>query len=186
MELLDISLIIIGIAIIFISYKLVDKTPKDIENSSTILDINNKVFEETIKNNLENYINEEIESTKKQLNTISNEKIMAISEYSDQVMKKISESNNEVVFLYKMLIEKEEKLKNKANINVLEKETKKSVKSVEKKEIKNDSDNSINSKPYNMVNDLHKEGKSIMEISKILNIGQGEVKLIIDLEKSRR
>ena len=28
---------------------------------------------------------------------------------------------------------------------------------------------------------LHKSGKSIMEISKLLGMGQGEVKLIIDL-----
>ncbi|HHT97370.1 MAG TPA: hypothetical protein GXZ90_05700, partial [Clostridiales bacterium] len=35
---------------------------------------------------------------------------------------------------------------------------------------------------YDMVLILFKEGKSVLDISKTLNIGQGEVKLIIDLE----
>ena len=50
---------------------------------------------------------EKLEDTSEKMNTISNEKIMGISEYSDQVIDKIEKNHAEVVFLYDMLNEKQ-------------------------------------------------------------------------------
>lgn len=36
-----------------------------------------------------------------------------------------------------------------------------------------------------LIQKMHKEGKSVLEISKALNIGQGEVKLVITLYGGR-
>ena len=50
------------------------------------------------------------------------------------------------------------------------------------KELQND----LSEKNYNQeIIDLHKKGRSVLEISKILSIGQGEVKFVIDLYDAR-
>ncbi len=52
-----------------------------------------------------------IEKVDEQLSRISNEKIISVSEYSDQVLEKINQNHQEVVFLYNMLNAKEEEMK---------------------------------------------------------------------------
>ena len=75
-------------------------------------------------------VNYSIEKTERALERISNEKIMAVDEYSETVLKKINDNHNEAVFLYDMLNDKDEKLKNagdeiKSSIDQLESEKKK-------------------------------------------------------------
>lgn len=53
-----------------------------------------------------------VEKTERQLEKLSNEKIMAVDEYSETVLKKINDNHQEAVFLYDMLNDKDEKLKN--------------------------------------------------------------------------
>ena len=45
------------------------------------------------------------------LSKLSNEKIMAVSEYSDQILEKIARNHEEVVFLYNILNHKEKSLR---------------------------------------------------------------------------
>ena len=52
-----------------------------------------------------------VEKTERALEKLSNEKIMAVDEYSETVLKKINDNHNEAVFLYDMLNDKDEKLK---------------------------------------------------------------------------
>lgn len=52
-----------------------------------------------------------IEKTERAMEKLSNEKIMAIDEYSETVLKKIDENHKEAVFLYDMLNKKDESLK---------------------------------------------------------------------------
>lgn len=52
------------------------------------------------------------DQTERELEKLSNEKIMAVNEYSDQVMDQINKNHNEVMFLYSMLNDKQKELDN--------------------------------------------------------------------------
>lgn len=53
-----------------------------------------------------------IEKAQRTMERISNEKIMAVNEYSDTVLEEINKNHKEVVFLYDMLNDKHQDLKN--------------------------------------------------------------------------
>ena len=46
---------------------------------------------------------------------VSNDKIMAVDEFSNQVLEKIENNNQEIIFLYDMLQKKEEEMKSTMN-----------------------------------------------------------------------
>ena len=50
------------------------------------------------------------DQTERELEKLSNEKIMAVNEYSDQVMDQINKNHEEVMFLYSMLSDKQKEL----------------------------------------------------------------------------
>ncbi|MBQ7925083.1 MAG: hypothetical protein IJ335_02190 [Lachnospiraceae bacterium] len=52
-----------------------------------------------------------MEKTERSLERLSNEKIMAVNEYSDTVLQEINRNHNEVMFLYDMLNDKHKNLK---------------------------------------------------------------------------
>jgi len=56
-------------------------------------------------------MNDAMGKTERSLEKLSNEKIMAVNEYSDTVMKEIHKNHEEVMFLYDMLNTKQESLK---------------------------------------------------------------------------
>lgn len=186
MTLLDISLIIIGIVIIYISYKFFDKTPNSNQDIDTYL---SKV---NLENKIESIITEEIEKAENELKNISNEKIISVNDFSEQVLEKIKYSHDEVVFLYNMLTEKEDNIKKlliqtKDKQNDDKQKDDKTINTVEEKLSKDEISGNLKDKyngqtNYDLVLTLFKEGKSVLDISKTLNIGQGEVKLIVDLE----
>ncbi len=57
-------------------------------------------------------IEQRLDKTEAQLEKISNEKIMALNDYSETVLAEIHKNHEEVMFLYGMLNDKEEELKN--------------------------------------------------------------------------
>ena len=54
---------------------------------------------------------ERIDKAQRSMERISNEKIMAVNEYSDTVLSEIQKNHQEVVFLYDMLNDKQSSLK---------------------------------------------------------------------------
>ena len=52
-----------------------------------------------------------IEKTERALERVSNEKIMAVNDYSDTVLEEINKNHKEVMFLYDMLNDKQQNLK---------------------------------------------------------------------------
>ena len=73
-----------------------------------------------------------IEKTERSLERLSNEKIMAVSEYSDTVLSEIHKNHEEVMFLYDMLNDKHINLKNTVSeINRTVKEAKETKKEAE-------------------------------------------------------
>lgn len=118
----SVLLIIVGIIIIFISYviseKIIEKNTT--EQGELLFDqsIFDKIWKEKeakFREDMDKIIQERADETinfvEDKLAHISNEKIMAVSEYSDQILENIDKNHKEVVFLYDMLNEKENEMK---------------------------------------------------------------------------
>ncbi len=138
----------------------------------------------------------------------TNEKMMSISEYSDTVLSAMNKSHNEIMFLYSMLNDKHEELTNLAgelqNFSNQLKNTENEIlgkladaaDAVEEKmmepadidreqmlEASVQSVDQPNANSNARILQLHKLGKTDVEIAKELGLGLGEVKLVIGLYK---
>lgn len=115
MQYLPYILIVIGSIFIIISLCMPDREKKNAkkepvltqEDKAGLLAQGKKEIDEIFQDRAE----DAIEKVDEQLSRISNEKIISVSEYSDQVLEKINQNHQEVVFLYNMLNEKEEEMK---------------------------------------------------------------------------
>ena len=210
-------MIVIGLGAIFYSTKITDGAESSdiksvVDGQDQMEQLRHKIeqFNEEITRKQE----EKLEDTSEKMNTISNEKIMGISEYSDQVIDKIEKNHAEVVFLYDMLNEKQaeiQKLIHEADSSKVQfqDELAKSYQNVKdivdpvevsgkdaKKTGNEQSDSDLSEafdeefsmqKEEKKVNHneeilaLHDKGYSILEISKMLEMGQGEVKFVLDM-----
>lgn len=225
MNLLEFIMLIIGIITIIMSCIIVAWPNKENDRNINSLDGSGNLF---TKEELESFIKQQnemlsivseevIEKTEDYLSKLSNEKIIAVSEYSDQILDKITRNHEEVVFLYNMLTNKEKDLKDamkkyevlekKENELVLEDQdlSEQKSKPMESKQLGMQADNiklkarknsPSQSNEIDTINqsvsfnngeilELCRQGKSVLEISKQLGIGQGEVKLVIDLFMDR-
>ncbi len=138
----------------------------------------------------------------------TNEKMMSISEYSDTVLSAMNKSHNEIMFLYSMLNDKHEELTNLAgelqNFSNQLKNTENEIlgkladaadaveeKMIEPADIDREqmleasvqSVDEPNANSNARILQLHKLGKTDVEIAKELGLGLGEVKLVIGLYK---
>ena len=228
---LEITLIIIGIIVIIISCFLVDQSQNtSVQIAGSSFSVMESLTEEDklrLKNKMDELLSESSEEvivhTDDTLSRISNEKIMAVNEFSEQILEKIKRNHEEVIFLYNMLNDKEKELKStvreidtsKKNIQdaIVTKDKNISSKTVKEKKTnaaksKSQADqiekamdsaanpagnsqgtpstNSVNANNNAQILSLYSQGKSVMEISKLLDLGQGEVKLVIDLFKGKK
>lgn len=223
---LEIVLIILGIVIIIISCVLTNRNKEGTDPASRrALPEEVQFSEEEIrqmKAKLEDVlstVSEEVTvRTDDELSRLSNEKIIAVNEFSDQVLEKIKRNHEEVVFLYNMLNDKEKELK--AAVKEIDSAKKKVHEIVEarKEAVKDqqprkaavapkapEAGHKTGSLPISkdrpeeklviteggsnnndQILALYSQGKSIIEISKLLGLGQGEVKLVIDLFRGRK
>lgn len=152
-----------------------------------------------------------IEKSERALERLTNEKIMAVDEYSHTVLDEIKRNHEEVIFLYEMLNDKQKNIKN--TVVEVEKTVKAAEKKVQstRKIIKDDfipiviekvtplkekpkKESSKNALPFSVseskeknnnekILEFHQQGKSNVTIAKELGLGIGEVKLVIDLFK---
>ncbi|MCR5331013.1 MAG: helix-turn-helix domain containing protein [Lachnospiraceae bacterium] len=112
---LEIALFILGAAFIIISFFIVDggnnarKGPGQSETSITG-EVLRRIGADTIED-LNHKSDLLIAESEDKLEAISNDKIIAVGEYSDQILEKINSNHKEVVFLYQMLNDKEDELK---------------------------------------------------------------------------
>lgn len=229
---LEIALIILGSIIILISCILVDKSQKtSVQTTDKISPPEYNLSEEDkdrMKNKLEELLadvsEEVIIRTDDTLSKISNEKIIAVNEFSDQILEKINRNHEEVIFLYNMLNDKEKDLKSavkeidtskKKVQDILESKAKSDHKPMNSETVKtpqppknitqadkiekpvkavispaaSQESSVVNTAASNnnmQILALYTQGKSIMEISKLLDLGQGEVKLVIELFKGKK
>ena len=206
LEPLEIVLIVLGIIIIIVSFFLVGSKQeinestlgKNISLDQVFAKEEIQDFNDSIINKLNEVREETLNATEDELSRLSNEKIMAVSEFSDQILEKIDRNHEEVVFLYKMLNDKEKEIKETVKeANIVQRLSKEQERdTVEAKAVEADNP-SFTSKEKEMsdsevfnnneeILSLYSEGKSIIEISRLLSLGQGEVKLVIDLFHNKK
>lgn len=218
MNAIEIVLLIVGFISISVSFfignKNKDKEMNDIHSSDgASKSIWTKKEEELVRDQIHSILAEEKENTIVEttdyLNRKSNEKIMEFDEFSSQILEKINQNHNEVVFMYSMLTDKETEIKEDA-IKKTEKAASKKVVSkqpvvhktglqsaskvkkkeqtekkpvtiaketVDQSEQKDQKEQDTN----NQIIQMYRQGKSALDISRELKIGQGEVKLMISL-----
>lgn len=119
MTALEITLIVIGIILLLGSFMVKDKlSQKDIDKIADMSEEELRIVVEKELRNSRDKIAEAIDEisvekendTKRELERESNEKIMAINEYSDTVLESINKAHNEIMFLYSMLNDKHDEL----------------------------------------------------------------------------
>ena len=114
MEILQIIILILGALIFTISFFIPDKQV----NTKEIRDKEERIFRELVEKEIpdirkkideatEDSIERAKENTQRQMERLTNEKMMAINEYSDTVMSEIHKNHEEAVFLYDMLNNKQ-------------------------------------------------------------------------------
>lgn len=215
---IEIILIIVGVAFIIGSFLAKDKlSNKDIETISQLSEQELKVIVEKQLRNADNKVEEALdeiieaskEDTKRALEKETNEKIMAVSEYSDTVLESMNKTHNEIMFLYSMLNDKHKDLTDLAaelqnltdNIKATSEEEhdiKEVTSELEERVVKAQPmkeqeilaasvEQEGASNPLLNHNEdilrLHSEEKSDVDIAKELGLGLGEVKLVIGLFK---
>lgn len=222
---LEICLLAAGFACLCISFFVARRTSPEAEQEDGVraeavwTEREEQMIQKRVHEILSDRQNELVDATEEQMNRLCNDKIMAVDEFSKQILEKIESNHQEVVFMYNMLNEKEKELKDvmaapvrriqepetvsepvknkkKKTQTAIEKlspqdfptAVKEPPKKTEAKKTEVVKTDSV-SVPGNVnlqIQKMHKEGKSVLEISKALNIGQGEVKLVIALYGGKR
>lgn len=109
MEIIEIVLLILGIIVFIVSYFIPDKKDEMTSDGLSEEEIRKLVRDEyeQSKEKADNLTDETIsytmEKAERQLERITNEKMMAMGEYSDTILNQISKNHQEVVFLSDML-----------------------------------------------------------------------------------
>ncbi len=117
MAILEAIMVIIGLGAVFLSFRATDGNSTDTSTSNAsgeeLKNVTDKAKEALDKfdGDIEAKAEEVLNNTDNKLGTILNEKIMGLSEYSDQILDKMEKNHSETVFLYDMLNEKEKEIK---------------------------------------------------------------------------
>ncbi|MCM1057581.1 MAG: DUF6115 domain-containing protein [Firmicutes bacterium] len=120
MEITEIVLLAAGGIIFILSFLLPDKKGEASEQSRELVkdEIADMVSREmdSVRGQVDGVVEEAVtyamEKTERSLERLSNEKIMAVNEYSDTVLAEIHKNHEEAMFLYDMLNSKHDNLKN--------------------------------------------------------------------------
>lgn len=218
MTALEVTLVIVGIIFVIVSFFIEEKlSQKDIDRIVSLSENELKVIverqlrgaEEQIEDSIAESLEEAHEATKRAMEKETNEKIMAISEYSDTVLESMNKTHNEILFLYSMLGDKHteltelagqlgqfsEKMKNtedevlhnlaeaarELEINMSAPEPINQDEAV-RQAVEADEEGNHNDE----ILERHQAGMSDVEIAKELGLGLGEVKLVIGLYKGEQ
>lgn len=216
---MEVFLIITAVIVIAVSFCIKEKSDKNEDEKKSGQDEVKAVTQEMIKEEIQNQLamisDDMLENTEAKLDKIANQKIMAVGNYSEDVLKNIEENHNEVMFLYNMLNDKETTLKNtvrdieavKVSVRKMadnvendvqgweneikfspeeetvpaeDKEERPSQEAVPEMEDAEEEDQRSNKEK---ILELYRQGKSNIEIAKRLNLGVGEVNLVLGLFK---
>ena len=221
MTAVEITLIIVGIVFLLVSFLVQEKlSPKDIESITNLSENELKIIvEKQLKNAndqvedaITDVVEDKTETTKRALEKETNEKIMAIDEYSNTVLESMNKTHNEILFLYSMLNDKHTELTDLAaqlqqfseqmkhsenevleNLALAAQDVRQKVnetKPIDENEVLLASlGTDAKGTEQDQINHndrilmLHQQGLSDVEIARELGLGLGEVKLVIGLFK---
>ena len=218
MTALEVTLVIVGIIFVIVSFFIEEKlSQKDIDRIVSLSENELKVIverqlrgaEEQIEDSIAESLEEAHEATKRAMEKETNEKIMAISEYSDTVLESMNKTHNEILFLYSMLGDKHteltelagqlgqfsEKMKNTEDEvlhNLAEAARELEINMSAPEPINQDEAvrQAVEAEEEGNHNDeileRHQAGMSDVAIAKELGLGLGEVKLVIGLYKGEQ
>lgn len=118
MSVTEIILLIAGAAVLLAGYILPVKKEEKNETVPQIDEKQIKILVEAevddaraqIRDVVEETVTYSVEKTERAMERLTNEKIMAVNEYSDTVLETINKNHKEAVFLYDMLNEKHDEL----------------------------------------------------------------------------
>lgn len=119
MTAVEVVLILIGVVFLLGSFFVTERlTPTEISHVAELSEDQLRIVMERemgvasakISDMVDNTVDLSVDKVQRSMEKVSNEKIMAISEYSDSVMEKLKKINNEVTFLYSMLGDKHNEL----------------------------------------------------------------------------
>lgn len=119
----EIILIVIGVAVFLLGY-LMPARRKDIDEEVQLIsedEVRKLVAGEVehvkdkIADIVDETVNYSIEKAERAMERVTNEKMMAVNEYSDTVLEEINKNHKEVVFLYDMLNDKHDNLMSSIN-----------------------------------------------------------------------
>ncbi len=211
MEIMEIILLIVGVIILAASFFLPGMRDADMAMTkelaqSEIKDLVAAQMEQIrqqVDDTVEEAVTYAMEKTERSLERVSNEKIMAVNEYSDTVLAEINKNHQEVMFLYDMLNNKHASLKN--TVTVVKQKAKEAeaiakeafhslqpeVIEVQKEEVAPPEEPILQqSVPESTTSRqqrnetilaMYKLGKSKIQIAKAMGLGIGEVELVIGL-----
>lgn len=114
---LEICLVIIGLicvacSFLFSEHLLSGDMKKEMMDGVNVAGVTEEIVKREVEAEVANVIDDKIEAMEVRVDKLTTEKIMAMGEFSDEILKKITQNHDEVMFLYNMLNDKEETLKN--------------------------------------------------------------------------
>lgn len=111
-----------------------------------------------------------------------NQKILELNEYSEFMKAELEEKHKELLFLYQLVNEKDKELK-KRHVEVLPDQNRPVTGNSSEVLMPNQVVQQSAMNHNRRIIELSEKGYSIAEIGKLLEIGQGQVKLVLDLYK---
>ena len=193
-------LLLIGVVFMIGSFFVTEKlSPSELnqiaelseEELKRIIDRGLKNAETQIEDAIDEQVDQSSEKVDRSLEKVTNDKIMAISEYSDTVIESMNKTHNEIMFLYSMLNDKHTELTGMAadlqrlaadvrsleeTADTTERET--AAAPAEQKEEMPETEETKQEGLHAEILKLKKLGMTEVQIAKKLGIGIGEVRLV--------
>ena len=211
----EITLILVGIIFVLVSFFVQEKlTPKDVQGITRLSEKELKIIverDDKVEDAIDAVVEQSQENAKRLMEKETNEKIMAINEYSNTVIESMNKTHNEILFLYNMLNDKHTELTGLASqLQQFSEQVKHTqdemmthlTETVKEPELaRTEVSEPVEEQPQQIspkasvaeetdngsFNDqvlaLHQNGVSDVEIARKLGRGLGEVKLVIGLYK---
>lgn len=216
---IEITLILVGVVFVFASFFIQEKlSEKEIQQIAGLSEKElNMIVERQLKGadaKIEEAIDEKademLDIAQRALEKESNEKIMAVSEYSNTVIESMNKTHNEILFLYNMLEDKHTELTDLASklqefsdtmkttehdvlqnlveaARDIEQKTDPSQQKSAEREIpetsEEEEETEDNANHNEKILELHRQGLTDVQIARQLGLGLGEVRLVIGLYK---
>lgn len=216
---IEITLILVAVVFIFSSFFIQEKlSGKEIQQIAglsekelnMIVERQLKGADAKIEDSIDEKADEMLDIAQRAMEKESNEKIMAISEYSNTVIEAMNKTHNEILFLYNMLEDKHTELTDLAaklqdfsdtmkttehdvlqNLvdaaRDIEQKTDPAQQKLKENEIpeapEDEEDPEENANHNERILELRRQGLTDVEIARQLGLGLGEVRLVIGLYK---